>query len=145
MNLAQALGYQPSVLSAGIPIGRVQTIRCEGRCCPDRSAPVFVALGVRGALALCAECRAWQGRIAQAALLKLKRSEVGRRDEGRRTMHDTRQIESDLRRANLRMAWQLADRMTDEQFIRLCEATVAQWREDRRAIEATGRVTRVAA
>lgn len=73
MTLLQALRYQPSALSAGLPIGRPRTVLCQGRCCTDRTAPVFVALGVRGALVLCAACRAWQHRIIRAVVPELRR------------------------------------------------------------------------
>ena len=75
-NLAQALGYQPDVLTEPILFGRSKTIACEGRCCPDRTAPVFISIGTRGRLFLCSECRAWHSRIVRAALPELTRGGV---------------------------------------------------------------------
>ena len=71
MNLWQAMTAQPT--EGSCPIGPIATVLCEGRGCRDRTAPVFVALGVRGALALCAECRAWQNRIVRAVLPEIRR------------------------------------------------------------------------
>jgi hypothetical protein len=73
MNLLKAVGYQPSALSTVYPIGPIVTHLCEGRCCGNRTAPLFVSLGVRGALMLCADCRAWQNRIVRAVLPELRR------------------------------------------------------------------------
>lgn len=72
MNLFQAM-RAPNLASRHVPIGPIATVLCEGRCCRDRTAPVFLAFGVRGALALCAECRAWQNRIVRLALPELRR------------------------------------------------------------------------
>lgn len=71
MNLFQSLSLRPAW--AGISFGPVVTPLCEGRCCGDRTAPVFVSLGVRGALMLCADCRAWQNRIVRAVLPEIRR------------------------------------------------------------------------
>ena len=73
MNLAQAIGYQPAVLTESIMIGQPRTLRCEGRCCPDRTAPVFVAVGIKGALLLCEACRSWQHRMLHVAAIEIKR------------------------------------------------------------------------
>lgn len=73
MNLLQLTEYQPSALRAGFPFGPVVTHLCEGRCCVTRTAPLFVSLGVKGALMLCADCRAWQNRIVRAVLPELRR------------------------------------------------------------------------
>lgn len=47
-----------------IPLGAARKTRCEGRCCPDRSAPVFVV----GALLLCALCRDYRNQRIRFAL-----------------------------------------------------------------------------
>jgi len=73
MNLAQAVGYQPPWLREPRLFGRPRTVLCQGRCCPARTAPVFVALGVKGVLLLCGECRAYQSRVARALLPSLIR------------------------------------------------------------------------
>lgn len=73
MNLLQVTGYQPSALRASYPLGPIVTHLCEGRCCGNRTAPLFVSLGVKGALMLCADCRAWQNRIVRAVLPELRR------------------------------------------------------------------------
>lgn len=74
MNLYQAIRGQRSAVGDARPIGPIATVLCEGRGCRDRTAPVFVALGTRGALALCADCRAWQHRIIRAVLPELRRT-----------------------------------------------------------------------
>ncbi len=71
MNLFQSLTYRPSAF--GLPVGPIVTHLCEGRCCGNRTAPLFVSLGVKGALMLCADCRAWQNRIVRAVLPELRR------------------------------------------------------------------------
>lgn len=72
MNLFQSISLRP--VSAGHPVGPVVTPRCEGRCCGNRTAPLFISLGVRGALLLCADCRAWQQRIIRAVLPEIRRA-----------------------------------------------------------------------
>ena len=72
MNLFQSLSFRPT--PSGHPIGPIATPLCEGRCCADRTAPLFISLGVRGALMLCADCRAWQQRIIRAALPEIRRT-----------------------------------------------------------------------
>lgn len=39
--------------------------------------------------------------------------------------------EAELQRANIRVAWSFAERLTAEQFTRLCEATVQSWSDER--------------
>lgn len=73
MNLWQAIGYQRSALSSGHPLGPIATPLCEGRCCGNRTAPVFVSLGARGMLMLCADCRARQNRIVRAVLPEIRK------------------------------------------------------------------------
>jgi len=74
VNLLQAVGYQPSALRSGYPIGPVVTALCQGRCCGNRTAPVFLTFGVRGALLLCADCRAWHERIIRQMLPEIRRA-----------------------------------------------------------------------
>lgn len=76
MNLAQAVGYQPPWLREPRLIGRIRTVLCQGRGCPDRTAPVLVSPGVKGVLLLCGECRAYQVRIARAMLPSMIRRGV---------------------------------------------------------------------
>jgi len=64
----QTVSYQPAPLTEPVLIGRSKTIPCQGRSCPDRTAPVFVALGTRGLLSLCAACRTAQARVMRALL-----------------------------------------------------------------------------
>lgn len=71
MNLLQSLTYRAA--GAGHALGPIVTPLCEGRCCGNRTAPLFVSLGVKGALLLCADCRAWQQRIIRAVLPELRR------------------------------------------------------------------------
>ncbi len=40
------------------------------------------------------------------------------------------QTEADLRRANVRLAWSFAHRMTDEQFLKLIDVTVEELRAE---------------
>jgi len=71
MNLFQSLTHRRP--SGGHALGPIVTPLCEGRCCRDRTVPLFVSLGRRGMLMLCADCRAWQQRIIRAALPELRR------------------------------------------------------------------------
>lgn len=72
MNLFQVVTYRP--LARCLPLGPVRTPPCEGRACGNRTAPVFVALGVKGALLLCEECRAWKDRIIRERLPEIRRT-----------------------------------------------------------------------
>ena len=69
----QTVSYQPAPLAEPVIIGRTTRLACEGRDCPDRTAPVYVALGSRGLLLLCAACRATQARVVRALLPILHR------------------------------------------------------------------------
>lgn len=61
-------------LAPVIPLGQARMTRCEGRCCPDRSAPVFVV----GALLLCAACRDYRNQRIRFALHQLALDGPGR-------------------------------------------------------------------
>lgn len=52
INLAAAIATSPDVRRA-FAFGKPQPTCCEGRGCPDRTAPLFIV----GALFLCAMCR----------------------------------------------------------------------------------------
>ena len=43
--------------------------------------------------------------------------------------------QTDLDRANIRVAWSMAATMTSEQYEQLCRVTVAQWRRESEPIE----------
>mgnify|MGYP001570789025 CR=1 FL=1 len=72
MNLFQQITHRSSVV--GLPLGPIAIVLCEGRCCGNRTAPLFISLGVRGALMLCGDCRAWQQRIIRAVLPEIRRA-----------------------------------------------------------------------
>lgn len=71
MNLFQAITYRSK--TPGYPLGPVETPLCQGRCCGNRTAPVWLTFGVRGALRLCADCRAWHQRIIRTKLSEIRR------------------------------------------------------------------------
>ncbi len=72
MTHAQAL----AAVTAPEPrlLGPIVTARCEARCCPDRSAPVFVVFGLAGLQILCSTCRNFQREIVRRRLLTLRRT-----------------------------------------------------------------------
>lgn len=63
----------PKPLREPLTFGAIRSVLCDGPRCRNRSAPVFLALGVKGALALCQVCRAWHQRVIREALPDLKR------------------------------------------------------------------------
>lgn len=63
----------PRPMREPVPVGPIVTPLCDVRSCPNRTAPVFLVLGARGALTLCTACRDRHHRIVQAALPELKR------------------------------------------------------------------------
>ena len=71
MNLFQEITYRRSAVS--LPLGRVYRALCQGRCCGNRTAPVFAVFGTRGSLMLCAECRDWQTRIIRNRISEIRR------------------------------------------------------------------------
>lgn len=73
MNLFQSLTYRTPGYEPG-PLGPIAQPRCHGRCCGNRTAPVWLTFGVRGALFLCAECRAWQQRLIRSRLADIRRA-----------------------------------------------------------------------
>jgi hypothetical protein len=72
VNLFQELTYRPLAVSRAF--GRITTALCQGRCCGNRTAPVFLTFGVRGARLLCADCRAWHERIIRQMLPEIRRA-----------------------------------------------------------------------
>jgi hypothetical protein len=47
--------------------------------------------------------------------------------------------QADLERENIRMAWSMADKMTDDQYEQLCRVTVQSWRrESESAVRGSG-------
>ena len=72
MNLVQALTYRPDGVSR--MFGLISSPLCQGRCCGERTAPVFVTFGTRGVLLLCADCRAWQQRTIRARIREIRRA-----------------------------------------------------------------------
>jgi|CXWL01.1.fsa_nt_gi hypothetical protein len=73
--IATVLQFLPGrPLAPVIPLGQARTARCEGRCCPDRSSPVFVV----GALLLCGACRDYRNQRIRFALRQLALDGPGR-------------------------------------------------------------------
>jgi hypothetical protein len=72
---AYLLRFQPPALPEPVVVGRPRTLACENRCCRDRTAPVFLVLGVRGLAMICADCRARQNRLVRATLATVRRRE----------------------------------------------------------------------
>ncbi len=70
MNLFQVLTYRSTPSLCREPFGPIAMVRCEGRCCPDRSAPVFVV----GALLLCSTCRDFRNRFVRDRIAALRRA-----------------------------------------------------------------------
>jgi hypothetical protein len=71
MNLFQAITYRSR--TPGYALGPIETPLCQGRCCGNRTAPLLITFGVKGALFLCAECRAWHHRIIRTRLAEIRR------------------------------------------------------------------------
>lgn len=61
-------------LAPVIHLGAARMASCEGRCCPDRSSPVFVV----GALLLCAACRDYRNQRIRFTLRQLALDGPGR-------------------------------------------------------------------
>lgn len=55
------------------PIGPIVTVLCDLRSCVNRAAPVFLVLGAKGALALCATCRARHHHLIRTVVPELRR------------------------------------------------------------------------
>lgn len=73
MNLVLGRTVQRSAFSIGRAFGPIDRPECQGRCCEDRTAPVFVTVGLRGVRLLCAACRTWRPHMIRAALADLRR------------------------------------------------------------------------
>ena len=72
MNLVQQMAFQREPVR--YLLGGIETPLCQGRCCRERTAPVFITFGTRGALLLCADCRAWRLRTIPARIREIRRA-----------------------------------------------------------------------
>lgn len=63
MNQLRGRRVQRWGFSLGRAFGPIDRPACQGRCCADRTAPVFVTFGLRHIWLYCARCRARQHEL----------------------------------------------------------------------------------